>query len=60
LNSTKKGDRLPITSASKALVSISSPNATPSRAKRPPLGCDAMFSPAAAPAQAHLYGRCAA
>ncbi len=54
-NSAKKGDRLP-TSAAKAPTP--SFYAKPSSPRRPPLGCDPMFSPIADPAHASLYGRC--
>ena len=55
-NSAKKGDRLPMTSAAKARTpSLYTKSSSP---KRPPLGCDPMFSPIADPAHASLYGRC--
>jgi len=59
-NPSKKGDRLPIASAPKSNAGVSSSGATPTERKRPPLGCDPMFSPVAAPAQASLYRRCTA
>lgn len=52
----KKGDRLPMTSAANAR--IPSFYAKPSSPRRPPLGCDPMFSPIANPAHASVYGRC--
>ena len=55
-NPAKKGDRLPMTSAAKARTP--SFYARPSSPRRPPLGCDPMFSPIADPAHASLYGRC--
>jgi len=55
-HSGKKGDRLPMASATKAHASL--PYTKPASAKRPPLGCDPMFSPIADPAHASLYGRC--
>ena len=55
-NPAQKGDRLPMTSAAKALTpSFYTKSSSP---RRPPLGCDPMFSPIADPAHASLYGRC--
>jgi hypothetical protein len=55
-NPDRKGDRLPLAFTGKAPAS--SPNAKPSSAGRPPLGCDPMFSPVADPAHAGIYRRC--
>jgi hypothetical protein len=57
-NPINKGDRLPITAATRGTKA--SPLKASSATKRPPLGCDPMFSPIADPAHAGLYGRCAA
>jgi hypothetical protein len=55
-NPAKKGDRLPMTDAAKARTpSFYMKSSSP---RRPPLGCDPMFSPIADPAHASLYGRC--
>lgn len=58
-NSGKKGDRLPITLTAHAAKALPF-KAVQSAGKRPPFGCDPMFSPIADPAQAGLYRRCAA
>jgi hypothetical protein len=55
-HSGKKGDRLPMASATRAHSSL--PYTKPASTKRPPLGCDPMFSPIADPAHASLYRRC--
>jgi hypothetical protein len=57
-NPSNKGDRLPVTLTGHG-ARASSPKATWSTRKRPPFGCDPMFSPIADPARAGLYGRCA-
>lgn len=58
-NPVGKGDRLPIaTAAHGAQASPSKPALA--AGKRPPLGCEPLFSPIADPAQANLYRRCAA
>lgn len=59
-NLSKKGDRLPIASVRKLDARASSSGAPRTERKLPPLGCDPMFSPVAAPSQASLYRRCAA
>ena len=59
-NFLNRGDRLSIVSASKPRANILSPGTMRSSAKRPPLGCDPMFSPIADPAHARLYRRCEA
>jgi len=51
----RKSDRLPMTSHSSEAPS----ELMLSAARRPPLGCDPLFSPIADPAQARLYRRCA-
>jgi hypothetical protein len=56
----KKGDRLPIVSASPPRANVLSPSTMRSSGKRPPLGCDPMFSPIVDPAHARLYRRCEA
>ena len=57
VNRINKGDQLPSAWASK--IDLNSSSTAASR-KRPPLGCDAMFSSIADPTQAHIYRRCAA
>jgi hypothetical protein len=55
---TLKGDRLP-----QNVVRITGPassSPTGSSTRKVPLGCDRAFSPAADPAYAHVFGRCAA
>jgi hypothetical protein len=59
VNLGKKGDRLPMVAAPKARVSPSVVTQSASK-RRPPFGCDAMFSAVADPAHAGLYRRCAA
>jgi len=51
---TRKGDRLPV--ASKPAPTVSSPMVT--TLSRPPIGCDPVFSRAADPKRAHIFGRC--
>jgi hypothetical protein len=58
-NTSGKSDRLPLSALSKPAAAVSSPTKL-SVTKRPPLGCDPMFSPIADPAHAGLYRRCAA
>jgi len=57
-NSSKKSDRLPVTFTDQA-AKPSQSKVTKSAGRRPPFGCDPMFSPIADPAQAGLYRRCA-
>jgi len=57
-NPNHKGDRLPVIVAARG-AKASSLKMMLSTGKRPPFGCDSMFSPIADPAQAGLYGRCA-
>lgn len=59
-NPIRKGDRLPVIAAAKADAQGPSSRAMRAADKRPPLGCDPLFSPIAEPAQARLYKRCAA
>ncbi len=56
-----KSDRLPYAVRSQPPVNSSlSTRAPQAPSKRPPLGCDAAFSSAAEPTQAHIYKRCVA
>lgn len=57
-NPSNKGDRLPVTITAHG-AKASSLKAILPAGKRPPFGCDPMFSPIADPAQAGLYRRCA-
>jgi len=56
-NPINKGDRLQATASPHGAWAPSAK--TTSAAKRPPFGCDPLFSPIANPAQAGLYRRCA-
>jgi hypothetical protein len=58
INRINKGDRLSAAVAAK-LNTQPAPLSTASTPKRPPLGCDSMFSPIAEPSQARFYRRCA-
>jgi len=58
---TKKADRLSALSRAKIYLDNSSSTAmVSSPSKRPPLGCDPVFSSIANPATARIYKRCAA
>jgi hypothetical protein len=60
VNRTNKGDRLPSASAPVYSTISLSNEKSPVPPKRPPLGCDPVFSPIANPAQAHIYRHCTA
>ena len=58
---TNKSDQFPYASRSQPRVNSSLSTTTPQVSpKRPPFGCDAAFSSAADPTQAHIYKRCMA
>lgn len=60
VNRVNKGDRLPSAAALRAYLKRSlSTTATPQTSKRPPVGCEPVFSPIVNPANAYIYRRCA-
>jgi hypothetical protein len=71
VNRAAKGDRLPVSrTVQSAPTGVVKPvpmdadqakdRRLPSRARKPPLGCEPSFSPVAAPSLAHHTGRCVA
>ncbi len=61
VNRANKGDRWMSVAPPTAQLNVSaSPETLLTSHKRPPFGCDPLFSPIAEPARAHIYHRCAA